>query len=119
MRHRILSSAALILCSWMVLVPTTSLQAQTPVQKLQQLSQVLGLSPVQKEQLLPILEVEGPKIEAIKGSPSLTEGQKLLQLRAIHQQTDPQVKAILSPQQYQMWQSIREQEIQKKVAPMN
>lgn len=119
MRHRILPSAALILCSWMLLVPAARLQAQTPIQKLQQISQVLGLSPVQKEQLLPILEVEGPKIEAIKTNPSLTNGQKLLQMRAIHQQTDPQVKAILSPQQYQTWQSIREQEIQKKVAPMN
>lgn len=119
MRHRILASAALILCSGMLLVPASKLQAQSPAQKLQQLSQALGLSPVQKEQLLPILEVEGPKIEAIKGNPSLTNGQKLLQMRAIHQQTDPQVKAILSPQQYQMWQNIREQEIQKKLATMN
>jgi periplasmic protein CpxP/Spy len=119
MKHRIIPMAALTLGCWMLLVPATRSQAQSPAQKLQQLSQVLGLSPVQKEQLLPLLEVEGPKIEAIKTNPSLTNGQKLLQMRAIHQQTDPQVKAILSPQQYQTWQSIREQEIQQKVGQMN
>lgn len=46
----------------------------------------------------------------------MTEGQKLAQMRAIHQQSDPQVKAILSPQQYETWQNIRQQEIQKKMA---
>lgn len=119
MRHRIIPLAALTLGCWMILVPATRSQAQTPAQKLQQLSQVLGLSPVQKEQLLPILQAEGPKIEAIKNNPSLTNGQKALQMRAIHQQTDPQVQAILSPQQYQKWENIRQQEIQQKASQMH
>jgi hypothetical protein len=118
MRHRIIPIAALTLVFWMLLVPATRSQAQSPAQKLQQLSHALGLSPAQKEQLLPILEAEGPKIQAIQTNPSLTNKQKLLQMREIHQQTDPQVRAILSPQQYQMWENIRQQEIQQKISTM-
>jgi Spy/CpxP family protein refolding chaperone len=33
------------------------------------------------------------------------------QIRAIHQQTDPQMKAILSPAQYEKLQAIRQQAI--------
>jgi len=116
MRRHVLPSVTLLLWLWIFLVLAPTLQAQTPAQKLQQLSQVLNLSPAQQEQLLPILQAEAPKIEAIKSNPSMTEGQKLAQMRAIHQQSDPQVKAILSPQQYETWQNIRQQEIQKKMA---
>ena len=37
--------------------------------------------------------------------------QKLEQMKAIHAQSDPQVKAILNPQQYEQLQQIRQQEI--------
>jgi Spy/CpxP family protein refolding chaperone len=39
--------------------------------------------------------------------------QKAQQLRAIHQQTDPQMKAILTPEQYQKLQAIRQQTIKE------
>jgi hypothetical protein len=42
-----------------------------------------------------------------------------MQLRAIHQQPDPQIKAILSPQQYQEWQDIRQREIEQAVQRKN
>jgi Spy/CpxP family protein refolding chaperone len=38
---------------------------------------------------------------------------KMQQLRAIHQQSDPQMKAILSPEQYQKLQGIRRQTIRE------
>jgi hypothetical protein len=34
-------------------------------------------------------------------------------MKAIHDQADPQVKAILSPTQYQQWKELRKQEIDK------
>jgi Spy/CpxP family protein refolding chaperone len=39
--------------------------------------------------------------------------QKMQQLRVIHQQTDPQMKAILSPEQYQKLRQIRAQTIRE------
>jgi hypothetical protein len=115
MRNRpLLSIATLLYCSVSLLL-SSQLLAQTPAQKLQQLSQVLNLSAQQKGELLPILEQEGPKIEAIKNNPNLTGRQKAMQLNAVHQQTDPQVKAILSPQQYQEWKTIRQHEVEQAI----
>ena len=102
------------------------LTAMTPVQalaqqsaakeqkldRLEELSKQLNLTPEQKAKLLPILKADAPKLEAIKNNTSLTKLQKLEQIRAVHQQSDPQVKAILTPEQYQQLQTIRQQEIQ-------
>lgn len=60
---------------------------------------------------MPILKADAPKIEAIKNNPSLGPLQKMEQIKAIHAQSDPQIKAILNPQQYQQLQEIRQQEI--------
>jgi len=104
-----------LICCTVSFVLANKLAAQTPVQKLQQLSQTLNLSAQQKGELLPILEQEGPKLKAIKDNPNLTGREKAMQLRAIHQQTDPQVKGILSPQQYEEWKNIRHQEVEQAI----
>ena len=79
--------------------------------KAQAIAQQLNLTPQQKEKILPILVAEGPKVQAVKNDNSLSRMQKMQQLRAIHQQTDPQMKAILSPEQYQKLKAIRQQTI--------
>jgi hypothetical protein len=110
MKQRILTLGAVALCSGVFLL-TNVLQAQTPEEKLQGLSQVLGLNAQQKSQLLPILKAEAPKLEAVKSDPSKRDKRK--EMKAIHEQADPQVKAILTPTQYQQWKAIRKQEIEK------
>jgi hypothetical protein len=45
----------------------------------------------------------------------LTGRQKLQQLRAVHEQTDTQVKPILSADQYAKLQQIRQQEIEQAI----
>jgi Spy/CpxP family protein refolding chaperone len=54
-------------------------------------------------------------VEAIKNDNSLSKLQEVQQIRAIHQQTDPQMKTILSPAQYQKLQAIRQQAIHEAV----
>jgi outer membrane murein-binding lipoprotein Lpp len=125
MKHRkvILTVLAFAMC--MLFVTTLASQAQTQnsaqAQKLNMVVKQLNLSPEQKIKLMPILEDEAPKVEAIKANASLTNFQKLQQLGALHEQTNPQVQAILSPQQYEQLQQIRrhelEQTIQKKRGP--
>jgi protein CpxP len=83
--------------------------------KLESISAQLSLTPQQKAKVLPILAEEGPKVEAIKNNSSLSGLQKMQQIRAIHQQTDPQMKAILSPAQYEKLQAIRQQAIQEAI----
>jgi hypothetical protein len=110
MRQRMLMLGAIAVCSGVFLL-VNMVQAQTPEEKLQGLSQILGLSAQQKSQLLPILKAEAPKLEALKSDPSKRDKRK--EMKAIHEQSDPQIKAILSPTQYQQWKALRKQEIDK------
>jgi len=104
---------ALCFGTFVLLAPASS--AQNKGAKLQAISQQLNLTPQQKAKILPILADEGPKVEAVKNNSSLSGFQKMQQIRAIHQQTDPQMKAILSPDQYQKLQAIRQQAIQEAI----
>ena len=47
------------------------------------LTQKLHLTPEQLQQVLPILQKEMPKLQAIKGSSSLTDIQKVSQAKAV------------------------------------
>jgi Spy/CpxP family protein refolding chaperone len=108
-------SIAVALCfGTFVFVAPTSF-AQTKAAKLQAISQQLNLTPEQKAKVLPILAEEAPKVQAIKNDNSLSRTQKMQQIRAIHHQTDPQMKAILSPEQYQKLQGIRQQAIKDAI----
>jgi len=106
-----LIALALSFSTFVLLAPASF--AQNKGAKLQAISQQLNLTPQQKAKILPILADEGPKVEAIKNNNSLSGFQKMQQIRAIHQQTDPQMKAILSPDQYQKLQAIRQQAIRE------
>jgi len=123
MKGEIVLIGTLVLCLVSFAAPAAPAQTQqsatpTPAEKLDKLealSKQLNLTPDQKERLLPILKAEAPKMQAIKDNTSLTGMQKLQQIRALHQQTEPQVKAILSQQQFDQLQKIRQQEIEKMI----
>ncbi len=101
----------------MLITPTQIIHAQSGpgAQKVEQLAKQLKLTPQQKLQLAPILEAEAPKVEAIKGNATLSQGQKLEQLNAVHEQTDPAVKSILTPAQYQKLQEIRKKDLEQAI----
>jgi len=111
--HRHLVISALSVAMFALLAPSSFAQKGAAMQKAQAIAQQLNLTPQQKEKILPILAAEVPKVHAIKNDNSLGKIQKIQQLRAIHQQTDPQMKAILSPEQYQKLQAIRQQTIRE------
>jgi hypothetical protein len=106
---------AAALCFGLFLLAGPTSFAQNKAAKVQAIAQQLDLTPQQKGKILPILADEGPKVEAIKNDNSLSKVQKIQQIKAIHQQTDPQMKAILSQEQYQKLQAIRKQAIQDAV----
>ena len=107
--------SALSIAMFALLAPSSFAQKGTAMQKAQAIAQQLNLTPQQKEKILPILAAEVPKVNAIKNDNSLSKMQKMQQLRAIHQQTDPQMKAILTPEQYQKLKAIRQQTIRDAV----
>lgn len=109
--HTCLVISTLCIGLFAVLPSSSFAQKGGAMQKAQAIAQQLNLTPQQKEKILPILVAEGPKVQAIKNDNSLSRIQKTQQLKAIHQQSDPQMKAILSPQQYQKLKEIRLQTI--------
>jgi Spy/CpxP family protein refolding chaperone len=111
-KHTYLLIAAVSIAIFPLLPPTSFAQQKgAAMAKAQAIAQQLNLTPQQKEKILPILAAEAPKVQAIKNDNSLSQIQKIQQVRAIHQQTDPQMKAILSPEQYQKLQAIRQQTV--------
>jgi Spy/CpxP family protein refolding chaperone len=105
--------AASLLCVG-ALLPTTSF-AQGKMSKAEAIAQQLNLTPQQKAKVLPILAEEAPKVEKLKNDNSLSRMQKMQQIKAIHQQTDPQLKAILTPEQYKKLQEIRRQTLRDAI----
>jgi protein CpxP len=89
--------------------------AAQKLDKLEELSKELKLTPEQKVKLLPILKEEAPKLEEIKNDTALTKFQKMERIRELHEKTNPQFQAILTPQQFEQLQTIRKEEIQKMV----
>jgi periplasmic protein CpxP/Spy len=101
------------LCFGMLITLVATSNAQKAAAKVEAIPQQLSLTPEQKIKILPILRDEVPKVQAIRNDNSLSKLQKIQQIKAIHQQTDPQMKAILSPEQYQKLQGIRQQAIRE------
>ena len=112
MKNRIyLFTAALCSATFVLLASTSYAQKSGGLSKAEAIAQQLNLTPEQKVKILPILRDEVPKVTAIKNDNSVSNMQKMQQIRAIHQQTDPQMKAILSPAQYEKLKAIRQQAI--------
>lgn len=114
-KHCTLLFATLFLCLCGLFTVSHALHAQSQqtLQKVERLAKQLKLSRLQEAQLVAILDAEAPKVEAIKSDSSLTDMQKLEQLKAVHAETDPRVQAILTQQQYEKWQIIRQKELQQ------
>src|SRR5438094_10612434 len=111
----LLTSAA-CLVAFLILASTAPAQNAAAEEKAIALAQQLKLTPQQEVEVLPILKAEAPKFEAIKNNPSLPPMQKMRQLRAIHNESAPQLQKILSPAQYQQLQAIREADIKQAIA---
>jgi periplasmic protein CpxP/Spy len=114
MKNTTLVISALSIVMLAALAPASFAQG-AGMQKAQAIAQQLNLTPQQKEKIMPILVAEAPKVNAIKNDNSLSRMQKMQQVRAIHAQTDPQMKAILSPQQYQKLKEIRLQAVKDSI----
>ncbi len=115
-KHFTLLMSAVCLSAFLTFAPAAPGQNPDAAAKLQTLSKQLNLTPEQKVKLLPILEAEAPKLKAIKNNSSLPPMQKMRQLRAIHNESAPELQKILSPAQYEKLQTIRQQEIQEAIA---
>lgn len=108
-------SIALALASCVCLVSTQlapASYAQMPKsreERLMALGKQLHVTRKQAKLLLPILNAEEPQLQAIRSDPSLSRIQKLRRIEAVHNQSNPQIKAILTPAQFKQLQAHRQQ----------
>jgi hypothetical protein len=75
------------------------------------LQQNLSVSPQQSAQIAPILATEGQKVIAIRKNNSLSDAQKIQEVKSLQEQSDPQLKAILSSAQYDKLKVVRYQAV--------
>jgi Spy/CpxP family protein refolding chaperone len=103
----------LAFCVSLVSTPWASTSnAQMPKsrqQRLIALGKQLHVTHKQAKRLLPILNAEEPQLRAIRNDPSLTRLEKLQRLQAVHDQSTPQIRAILTPAQFQQLQAHRQE----------
>ena len=75
------------------------------------LQQNLSVSPEQSAKIAPILSNEGRQVIAIRNNNSLSDAQKIQDVKSLQRQSDPQLKAILSSAQYDKLQVVRYQAV--------
>ena len=90
-------------------VPAPGSLGWTPYQSC--LQQNLSVSPEQSAKIAPILSNEGRQVTAIRNNNSLSDAQKIQELKSLQRQSDPQLKAILSSAQYDKLEVVRHQAV--------
>jgi periplasmic protein CpxP/Spy len=108
-----LRSIALVLTFCVLSVFTSYAQSipKARVQRLRAVAKQLDLTRQQEKELIPILKAEEPQLQAIRNDQSLFREEKLQRLSAVHDQSTPQIKAILTPVQFQQLQIFRQQRL--------
>ena len=83
--------------------------APTPEQVVDKLSEKLSLSPDQKTKITPIIAERQSKLKALAANGSLTQMQRGRQARAILNDSDSKIEAILTPEQQQKYAQIKQE----------
>ena len=126
MKHSVLKLAVLFLACTMALTAQDlgglAKQAQNlgGMDSLAGLTQKLHLTPQQIQQVLPILQGETPKLQAIQSAAGLSNTQKLDQTKTVQKQSDSKLKGLLSAEQFkslQGFRSLQKQEILQGALP--
>jgi len=73
---------------------------------LDQLAQDLQLTADQKAKVKPILEARDKKIAEVRGDSSLSQEDRRSKMQSIREETTTQMKAVLTPEQFDKWQKM-------------
>ena len=93
-----------------ILTPVVMAQKQENGEnRLQQMSQQLNLTEDQKTKLKPILQEEAQKLRELKNDTSSSRQEKMQKAKQIHSEYKPQIDAILTPEQQQRWQQMKQE----------
>jgi periplasmic protein CpxP/Spy len=71
---------------------------------LDQLAQQLNLTNDQKAKVKPILEARDQKMRDLRGDTTMSQEDRRIKMQAIRQDVTTQLKAVLTPEQFDKWQ---------------
>lgn len=72
------------------------------------MAEKLNLSQAQQDQIKPIMEKRREQAKSIWQDNSLTQDQKRTKMQQLHQDTQAQLNNVLTPEQQQQWQQMRQ-----------
>ena len=88
-------------------------------ERAQALSKELNLTEDQKTKVAAVLKKQGEKVRALRADTSLTPQQRREKVRALQDETVPEMKKILTVDQMEQWQKIRSEQAAKRRAAGN
>jgi hypothetical protein len=97
------------------IIKTPQMAGDPVTDKLNQLSLELGLTAQQKQQIVPFVKEEIPKLEALKANTKLSKEQKVEQLRAIGKSIDEKISPLLNPEQQAKYKAMQEERRRKLI----
>ena len=77
--------------------------------RLQHIAEALGLTDAQKEQIKPILKSESEQMKALKDDTTTPKEQKKEKFKSIHEASNQQIEAILTPEQIEKWKEMKKE----------
>lgn len=77
-------------------------------ERLQEAMADLNLTDDQKAKLKEVFAGQGEKLKELRANTSLSPEEKMREFRAMQEKMDPEVKAILTSEQFAKWQEKRE-----------
>jgi len=84
-------------------------RAEKARERMQEVTEKLGLTDAQKEKLKPILQAQGEKMKEVMGNADLSREQKAEKMKAMRDEFAPKFKEVLTPEQFEKWQKMREE----------
>ncbi len=91
------------------IVKTPQIVINPVAEKLNQLSIELGLTAQQKQQIVPIVKEEIPKLEALKKDTKLSKEKKIEELKQIGSSLDAKITPLLNPEQQAKYKQMEEE----------
>jgi Spy/CpxP family protein refolding chaperone len=88
-------------------------------ERMKVMSEKLGLDEKQKEQLKPVMQAQQDKMREIFSDANLAREQKAEKFKAVRDEFDAKIKTILTPEQVEKWQKMREEMRAKAGERMN
>ena len=90
------------------MIPNPQYVVEPVTELTDQFATELGLTEQQKQQIIPIVKEEIPKLQALKKDTSVSAEDKVRQLREIAAEVDAKITPLLNPEQQQRYQAARD-----------